>query len=100
MKTKINSKSIRVKVYTALKSNISMREDDKVLCVEIWKTEAKEKRLRLANFLPDYMDGKYTSAEHITRTRRRLQEEFKSLRGRNWNERRAYVSVVKKALKK
>ena len=42
--------------------------------------------------------GKFTSSETITRVRRKLQEEFPDLRGKNYDKRQAKQSEVKKDL--
>ncbi len=75
-----------------LKTDPRYRDDDEMLVARFWHNEVVAKggdtKCILAwDFLSLYAKGKLTSADIITRARRKIQEENPELRGSKWNER-------------
>lgn len=73
-----------------LRESPETRDDDGLLCATIWYYEAKSQGLLndTMAFLFAYSKGKFTSAETITRSRRKVQEMNPELRGRNYQIRK------------
>jgi hypothetical protein len=79
------------------------KDNDNQLVAWFWKLEMEKmgypsSNTPTSNFLKLMAWGKFTSSETITRVRRKLQEEFPELRGKNYDERQAKQSQVKKDL--
>ena len=73
-------------VRQILDMSITTRDDDRSLCVQVWLYQMpKGSEL---NFFETYLSNKILStADSITRARRKLQEVDKTLRGKKWYER-------------
>jgi hypothetical protein len=88
-------KPVYERVKLLLESHSHYRDNDNMLVSKIWWQEifggAKVKRenctMSLYDFLTNYTNGEVTSADSITRARRKLQEEFPHLRGKTYNQR-------------
>mgnify|MGYP003152608849 FL=1 len=78
------------KVRSILMEKPEARDCDRILTAIIWYEEAKDATIvwHLNTFFRNYVDGKLTLADSITRARRKLQEEDKTLRGKNWDKRK------------
>ena len=81
----------------------TFRDSDEQLVAWIWKLELESKGFPTPNtpsqlFLKMLAEGQFTSSESITRMRRKVQEEFKELRGEKYAKRQANQSKVKKDL--
>jgi hypothetical protein len=75
-----------------LKADPRYRDNDEMLVARFWNNEVEAKKLNTTmlsgwDFLVMYAKGKITSADIITRARRKAQEENPELRGTKWNER-------------
>lgn len=84
--------TIMAKVKALLKSNKSLRDNDRALCVAIWKTESA------GQFLNAYLTGKLTNAESIRRTRQLVQEINPTLRGKNYGKRKKLAEEVRTSI--
>tara|TARA_R110002074_G_scaffold131986_1_gene274764 strand:+ start:631 stop:927 length:297 start_codon:yes stop_codon:yes gene_type:complete len=63
------------------------KDDDRSLCVQVWLHQMP-KDIPLEDFFETYLSNKILStADSITRARRKLQEVDKTLRGKKWYER-------------
>ena len=73
-------------VRQILKISKTAKDDDRNLCVQVWLHQMpKGSEL---NFFETYLSNKLLStADSITRARRKLQEVDKTLRGKKWYER-------------
>lgn len=70
------------RVYKLLKDHQELRDDDKKLTWSVWALEG------LAwNMMTKEAYLKATSAESITRARRKVQEEYPLLRGKTYQDR-------------
>ena len=65
------------------------RDCDRALCYVVWNNQMKKHPdLTRANFITAYLAKNLVStADSITRARRKLQEVDKTLRGKKWYER-------------
>jgi hypothetical protein len=93
-------KDIVIKLLT---EKTQMRDNDEYLVAWIWKLELESKGFPTPNtpsqlFLKMLAEGQFTSSESITRMRRKVQEEFKELRGEKYAKRQANQTQVKKQL--
>jgi len=78
------------------------RDNDNILIVKVWaeeKPEIKTKGYLLKDFTLSFKEDKFSSTETIRRTRQKLQEEFESLRGKNYNKRQKRQENIKEQLK-
>lgn len=81
------------KVIHLLKIKADYRDNDEKLVAAFWFNEVRDKQKRdtktmtAYDFLDLYSQGGLTSADVITRARRKAQEENKELRGKNWEKR-------------
>lgn len=87
-------------VLNLLKADEKYRNSDNKLVVRIWYDEMYKigknpKSLSFTDFLTFYRDEKLTSADSITRARRKVQEEHPELRGYKYNHRQAHTEDVK-----
>jgi len=87
---KIKKGKLIKKVQSILIGNQQARDDDRLLSYLIWKDECEGNCL----FLEEYVYGRLTSANSITRARRLLQEKNPSLRGENWGKRHIFAEKV------
>lgn len=97
-------KSTKEKVIKLLESNVNYRNDDEKLVARYWWDELninKEviqvgiKSLDAIGLLRMYSEGKLTSADIITRARRKAQEENPELRGSKWKKRHDEEKLVR-----
>ena len=97
-------KSTKEKVIKLLESNVNYRNDDEKLVARYWWDELninKEviqvgiKSLDAIGLLRMYSEGKLTSADIITRARRKAQEENPELRGSKWKKRHEEEKLVR-----
>lgn len=97
-------KSTKEKVIKLLESNVNYRNDDEKLVARYWWDELninKEviqvgiKSLDAIGLIRMYSEGKLTSADIITRARRKAQEENPELRGSKWKKRHEEEKLVR-----
>jgi hypothetical protein len=103
MGVKINPTKDRVKLL--LEHNEHLRDSDDKLVASIWlidinKLRYNAKDLNSFDFMKLYSEGKLTSADSITRCRRKLQEEHVHLRGETYKERQGKQNKVIEDLNK
>ena len=89
------------KVKALLNMSIEARDNDGYLVTNMWYKEMKEMgidayKIDATDFFKLYCQGKVTSADVITRARRKVQEECPELRGKNWEERHKESENVRK----
>ncbi len=73
-------------VKVILKESTLARDDDNILLTKVWERESSGTFSKSIFFL-NMSKGRYSSAESITRCRRKLQEEDPTLRGEKYNKR-------------
>ena len=83
------NKSLIEKIRVYLSLHPETRDCDRTLTTLIWSGELNtfsddHIKTTLQSFLISYRNGKLTCADSITRARRKLQEEDKTLRGEKW----------------
>lgn len=97
-------KSTKDKVIRIMSSvnNSKCKDNDERLVAVFWWNEIHDKKLSLnpngltiVDFLQMYSEGKLTSADIITRARRKAQEENPELRGTKWKERHNEEKLVR-----
>ena len=95
---KLLTKKLQDKVRQILIKRPAARDCDRLLTVIIWYEEAKKENWNLYTYFENYIDGKLTLADSITRCRRKLQEEDKTLRGENWYKRKGRAEEVRQEI--
>jgi hypothetical protein len=73
------------RVMHFLNTDPRTRDNDELLTALIWHRETTT--TSTLQFLTEYSERKYTSAESIRRCRQKLQEEFPGLRGKSYSQR-------------
>ena len=66
------------------------RDNDRILCCEIWIREEPSLLLSSSTWrrwAEDFIKGEYTETETIRRTRQKIQEQHPELRGQNYQAR-------------
>lgn len=74
------------KVMHYLNNDPVCRDNDNMLIAKVWFDEMSndQKTEPTVQFLIDFSEGKYSSAESIRRCRQKLQQEYPGLRGRSY----------------
>ncbi len=74
------------KVMHYLNNDPVCRDNDNMLIAKVWFDEMSnaQKTEPTVQFLIDFSEGKYSSAESILRCRQKLQQEFPGLRGKSY----------------
>lgn len=90
-------------VMRMLADHYALRDDDNALIANIWARELQQqgydtKQMLGFEFLASLAMGKLSSPESITRMRRKLQNEFPSLRGLTYEQRHKEADNVQKEL--
>tara|TARA_R100001480_G_scaffold25499_1_gene35835 strand:- start:60 stop:362 length:303 start_codon:yes stop_codon:yes gene_type:complete len=93
---KLLSKSLQSIVRGVLTDSPDSRDCDRFLCTEVWWNQMGQHNLE--GFLDMYVKGELTTADSITRCRRKLQEEDKTLRGDKWYKRKGRAEEVKQEI--
>ena len=86
-----------------LADHYALRDDDNALIANIWARELQQqgedtKQMLGFELLAALAMGKLSSPESITRMRRKLQNEFPSLRGMTYEQRHREADNVQKEL--
>lgn len=86
-----------------LADHYALRDDDSALIANIWARELQQqgqntKQMLAFELLAMVAMGKLSSPESITRMRRKLQNEFPSLRGLRYEQRHKEADNVQKEL--
>jgi hypothetical protein len=97
---KLLTNKLKDKVKKILIEKPATRDCDRLLTATIWFNEAKDKTAvwHLYAFFRNYVDGKLTLADSITRARRKLQEDHIELRGNNWYKRKLKAEDVRQEI--
>ena len=105
---KLLNKQLQKRVRQILMNYPKARDCDRFLTVQLWCYEARDIKETpfgediqywdLEKFLNNYVDRKLTLADSITRCRRKLQEEDKTLRGSLWYKRKGRAEEVKQEM--
>ena len=78
------------------------RDDDNLLILKVWAIQdpklRDDKELTFIDFSKKFLKGKFANVESIRRSRQKLQQEFKGLRGKNYKERHDHQEDVKEQL--
>lgn len=90
-------------VTKVLQNHDLSRDNDRVLTANVWylcfkKLGVKLEILSAQEFLKIYISNQLPNHDHITRTRRKLQEDNPELRGELWNERHHLANEVAKEI--
>jgi len=95
-----------INIYDTVKKLLmaypELRDNDHRLVINVWAEQDSrllKKGCSFMYFAALYRDGKLSSSESITRSRRKLQEEFEHLRGVGYTERQNEQNNVKKQIK-
>lgn len=96
-------KSTKDRVIELLKLSADYRDSDEKLVVRYWWDELERIGIRSLNlgvvsFLEHYAAGKITSADIITRARRKAQEQHPELRGATWLARHEEEEAVRREI--
>lgn len=80
------------------------RDNDELLVVQIWYNELKAKGINVKtisamDFLNYYKDNNLTTADCISRARRKVTEEHENLRGKSYHPRQKKQSEYKQEVK-
>ena len=75
-------------VLQALTESKKTRDDDNMLCTNVWRLQGVENEMDFGKFSLMLIEGTVSTPETITRTRRKLQELRKDLRGKLYKVRR------------
>jgi len=94
------SKEIKIllndEVKILLENNTYLRDCDRKLSVVIWRRQLKDLNVLEHNFFDFYTSKLLYSQESIGRARRKLQELYPNLRGKNYkNKQEEQIEVIK-----
>jgi NifB/MoaA-like Fe-S oxidoreductase len=93
----------REKIEHFLKADPSLADDDERLVSNIWHLEAiklghNPETITGKDFLKMYAEKQFTSADVITRARRKVEEETPELRGETWEKRQGMETEVREQI--
>ncbi len=94
------NKTLLKTIRTILNDEPETRDNERLLHCNVWWNEIKElyptqAQAACQDFLRIYNDGRLTSPSSISRARRKLQEEDKTLRGEKWYKRKGRAEEFK-----
>ena len=93
-------KNMQDKVAFMLRKYPELRDDDEKLVTNMWYEEMSKwgspESLPTTDFLALYQQKKISSADIITRARRKVQEQYPELRGQTWEERHKQSQKIRK----
>ena len=95
--------TLEKRITQMLTNNSSLRNDNRKLCIAVWKKEAKEKKIHspfFVDFVEHYGRGSLTSADNITRIARLVKQYNPELRGTNDKDNKKKAQLIKPLLKK
>ena len=92
------------KVKTLLETEEKYRDNDERLVVKYWWEEMKRinidgNSITAKDFFIMYRDGKFTTADCITRARRKCNEEFPNTKGLSYNHRKRKAEETKQEIR-
>ena len=86
-------------VKDILTKDLEARDNDNLLCFRVWSRQGIEDATTYAAFRSDLFSGKLTQPKTIYRSRRKLQEHHKELRGKTYNARKREEEYIKNQIK-
>jgi len=94
------NKTLLKTIRTILHEEVETRDNERLLHCNVWWNEIKElypsqAKAACQDFLRIYNDGHLTPPSTISRARRKLQEEDKTLRGEKWYKRKGRAEEFK-----
>ena len=94
-------KELKPRIKELLEDNSEYRDSDSALMARIWYDDFKKIELRESyktslNFLFSLKNGELTNWDSATRCRRKIQEEYVHLRGKNYVNRQENLTEVVK----
>ena len=93
-------KQVKSKVLNKLQTYNSTKDNDNLLIAMVLSEECFEQRITtLEDFFVKFSNGKFSSAESIRRTRQKLQQDNKELRGESYYQRKHKQQGVIQELK-
>jgi hypothetical protein len=92
--------SLENRVEKLLKKYKFLRNNNKALCVKVWKQQFDERKDITSNFFAMYESGKYVSADNITRIARLVKQYNPELRGTNDKDNKKKAQLIKPLLRK
>jgi len=91
------------RVKALLEQDAKYRDNDELLVARFWWNEVKSMGLNpemsMQDFLMLYKNGRFTSADVITRARRKCNEEYPSTRGLAYHPRQKNQQLIKDQIK-
>jgi hypothetical protein len=85
-----------MKVENWLITNKELRDCDRKLSINIWRSQLKNMNIKENNFFDFYAAKLLHSQESIGRARRKIQELNPNLRGKNYkNKQEEQIEVIK-----
>jgi len=90
MSSPFDLQAVACKVYSVLTDLPESRDDDRVLLSTIWTKELGHSK----DFFCEFLGGKLSHPETITRIRRKIQEKHEKLRGDKWESRHQMEGVM------
>jgi hypothetical protein len=102
MSTTKQMERVKEVVLDLLKQDAKYRDSDRKLCCKVWSIEMggniERGEMTAYQFLCEYSksnsDSKLSNVASIERVRRKLQEEFPELRGKNYKGKKAEEEAV------
>lgn len=96
------TKNIEKRIIELLVKHEHLRDSDDKLVANFWIVElggsAESGKMPAYDFLQKYANGELTTADTITRIRRKVQTEHPELRGEMWAKKKAHEIVIEKQL--
>tara|TARA_R110000796_G_scaffold17226_1_gene53170 strand:- start:1077 stop:1394 length:318 start_codon:yes stop_codon:yes gene_type:complete len=97
------NKTLLKTIRNILNEEIKTRDNDRLLHCNVWWYEIQklfptQAEAACQDFLRIYNDGHLTPPSTISRARRKLQEEDKTLRGESWYKRKGRAEEFKQEM--
>lgn len=95
-------KQMQILVKSILVNNDKARDNDNLIILKVWAEQNPSLRgaTSFVDFSKDFVKGKYSSVESITRARRKIQELNPELRGFKYNSRQNNEAEVRQNINK
>ena len=98
----MNLISIKDTVKEILEKEPITRDNDHLLILKVWATQnprLRDHRATFWDFATGFKSGRYATPESVTRCRRKYQEKYPNLRGKNYQARQGEQENVKQQIK-
>ena len=80
-------KTLEQRVTDVLKKSVKARDNSRLLISKIWDSDANRGKVSLY-WKQEFINGKLTHPDNITRIARKVKAENPSLRGKNYKQRK------------